>query len=322
MQAGSVAERRLPRLSVVMVVGACRERGQYALDRLCAQTALDKLQIVVVDVAEAGARELVVPTGAPVEIVQAHGVDRWATARRLGLERSTAPVVAFVEEHCFTEPGWAAALIEAHEGPWASVGYGFQNANPETYVSRSAMVTDYGLWLDPVPRGRTSFLPGNNVSYKREAFLSLGDRLEGALASDFVAHEAFRERGLPMFVESRALAKHMNFTTVWETGFTNYVWCRAMAAQRAEAADWSRLRRVAQAAVTPATAPVYRIARLLRTLRSRRPLWRPFAIGLPVLLAVSVWAGLGEAAGYLAGAGDAEAQLKRWELDVERGPVG
>ncbi|TMK94499.1 MAG: hypothetical protein E6G42_04535, partial [Actinobacteria bacterium] len=80
MQAGSVAERRLPRLSVVMVVGACRERGQYALDRLCAQTALDKLQIVVVDVAEASVRELVVPPGAPVEIVQAHGVDRWATA--------------------------------------------------------------------------------------------------------------------------------------------------------------------------------------------------------------------------------------------------
>ena len=310
-----------PRLSVIMVVGECRDRAQHALDRLCAQTALDALQIVVVDVAPREARVLAAPADAPVEIVAAHGVDNWADARRVGLERAAAPVVAFVEEHCFTEPGWAEALLEAHEGPWAGVGYGFRNANPETYVSRAAMLTDYGLWLDPVPRGPTSFLPGNNVSYKREAFLSLGDRLESALATDFVAHEAFRERGLPMFLESRAVARHMNFPTFWETGYTNYVWCRAMAAQRARAAGWSPLRRVLQAAVTPATAPVYRIARLARTLGRRRPLWGSFATSLPVLLGVGLWAGLGEAAGYLVGSGSSERQLKRWELDVERGPI-
>ena len=76
-----------------------------------------------------------------------------------------------------------------------------------------------------------------------------------------------------------------------------------------------------QGLVTPATAPAYRLGRLLRTLGHRRPLWKPFALGLPVFLTVSVWAGLGEAAGYLAGAGDSEAELKRWELDVERGAI-
>jgi hypothetical protein len=314
--------RPAPRLSVIMVVGACRERAQHALDRLCAQTALDALQILVVDVAEEDAQELHFPPEAPVELVPAHGYETWAQARGAGLERVTAPVFAFIEEHCFTEPGWAAALIEAHEGPWATVGYGFRNANPETYVSRAAMLTDYGLWLEPVPRGPASLLPGNNVSYKLEAFLSLGDRLDNALATDFVAHETFRERGLPMFLESRAVARHMNFPTLWETGYTNYVWCRAMAAQRARAAGWSPVRRVLQAAVTPAAAPVYRIVRLGRTLGRRRPLWRSFATGLPVLLVVGLWAGLGEAAGYLVGSGDSERQLKRWELDVERTPLG
>jgi hypothetical protein len=314
--------RPAPRLSVIMVVGACRERAQHALDRLCAQTALGKLQILVVDVAEEDAQKLRFPPDAPVELVPAHGCETWARARGAGLERVTAPVVAFIEEHCFTEPGWAAALIEAHEGPWATVGYGFRNANPETYVSRAAMLTDYGLWLEPVPRGPASLLPGNNVSYKLEAFLSLGDRLDNALATDFVAHETFRERGLPMFLESRAIARHMNFPTLWETGYTNYVWCRAMAAQRARAAGWSPLRRVLQAAVTPASAPVYRVVRLGRTLGRRRPLWRTFATGLPVLLVVGLWAGVGEAAGYLIGSGNSERQLKRWELDVERTPLG
>lgn len=309
-----------PRLSVVMVVGACRRRAQHALDRLCAQSPIDALEIVVVDVAAPGVPRLSIPSGAPVAIVPAGGLDHWGKARRLGLERTSAPVVAFIEEHCFAEPGWAAALLEAHEGPWVSVGYGFGNANPESYVSRAAMVTDYGLWLDGPPRGRVRWLPGNNVSYKREAFLSLGDRLEGALATDFVAHETFRERGSPMFVEPRAIAKHMNFTTVHETAITNYVWCRAMAARRADSAGWSRARRVAQALVTPATAPVYRVVRLLGALRGRRKLLQ-FAVSLPVLLVVSVCAGCGEAVGYGLGAGNAEAELKRWELDVERVPI-
>jgi Glycosyl transferase family 2 len=309
-----------PRLGVVMVVGACRERAQHALDRLCAQTALDSMRIVVVDTA-GDAPALMVPHETPVEIVPLPGARAWAPARRAGLERLTTPVVAFVEEHCFTDPGWAEALIEAHEGPWATVGFGFRNANPETYVSRAAMLTDYGLWLEPAKRGPQGNLPGNNVSYKREAFLSLGDRLEAAYASDFVAHEAFREWGLPMFLEPRARAAHMNFTTVWETGLTNYIWCRAMAAQRADAASWSRLRRIVQGLATPATAPAYRTVRLLRTLGSRRPLWKDFALGFPVFLTVAIWAGLGEAAGYLAGAGNSEAQLKRWELDVERAAI-
>jgi hypothetical protein len=308
-------------LSVVMVVGACRKRAQHALEKLCAQMPLDALEIVVVDIASAALPDLSVPAGAPVSVVAARGLEHWGEARRLGLERSSAPIIAFIEEHCFTEPGWAAALMEAHKGPWASVGYAFRNANPDSYVSQSAMITDYGLWLDPVPRGRVWWLAGNNVSYKREALLSLGDRLPGALATDFVAHETFRQRGLPMFVESGALARHMNFTTVRETAITNYVWCRAMAARRADSAPWSRSRRIAQALMTPATAPLFRVTRLARTLGGERGLWRQFVAALPVLIVVSVCAGLGEAAGYLLGTGEAEAQLKRWELDVERVPV-
>src|SRR5579863_8010086 len=100
-----------------MVVGACRGRAQHALERLCAQKPIEALEIVVVDVAAEGVAELSTPSGAPVTIIAARGLERWGAARRLGLERSSAPVVAFIEEHCFTEPGWAAALIDAHEGP-------------------------------------------------------------------------------------------------------------------------------------------------------------------------------------------------------------
>lgn len=310
-----------PRLSCIMVAGACRSRVQHALNRLCAQTVLPSLEIIVVDVSSPGSTPLTFPEHAPVTLLPAPGLNNWGQARRLGLERSSAPVVAFTEEHCFADPGWAAALIEAHQGPWSSVGYAFRNANRDSYVSRSAMITDYGKWLDPIPRGPISWLPGNNVSYKREALLSLGPQLDNALASDFIAHEIFRRRGLKMFVEPAALAHHLNFTTVWETALTNYYWCRAMAASRAKAGQWSRPRLILQALVTPAAAPVLRLARLTVQLRHRRPLWRPFLAAIPVFLPVSLCGGIGEAAGYLLGAGHAEFQLKRWELDVERVPV-
>jgi hypothetical protein len=72
-----------------MVVGACRERAQCALDRLCAQTPIDALEIVVVDVAAGGVPKLSIPSEAPVAIVPACGLEHWGKARRLNPSKST-----------------------------------------------------------------------------------------------------------------------------------------------------------------------------------------------------------------------------------------
>jgi hypothetical protein len=307
-------------LTVILIVGACRVRAQRTLDAVCGQTVADRLEIVVVDIGPADAEPLGRVAVAPVTYLARPEIELWADARAAGLRHATAPVVAFIEDHCLPEPDWAAAVIGAHEGPWVAVGYGFTNANPESYVSRAAMLTDYGLWHEPARRGPSRLLPGNNVSYKREPFAAVGARTPGALSTDFVAQTALARDGLGMFVEPAARAAHQNFTTVRETGITNYAWCRLMAGRRAESEGWGRGRRIAQAAVTPATAPVYRIGRLVRSLRGRRELWRPFATALPVVLVVSVWAAVGESLGYLVGVGGSERSLTRWELDIERVP--
>lgn len=309
-----------PRASVILIVGACRRRAQRTLDAICGQSAVDELEVVLVDIGPEDASPLVPADGIPVAYLTLPELELWADARAAGLERASAPVVAFIEDHCLPEPGWAAAVIEAHEGPWAAVGYGFSNANPETYVSRAAMLTDYGMWHLPAKRGPSRLLPGNNVSYKRELFVAVGKRTPAALSTDFVAQAALVAQGLPMFVEPAARAAHENFTTVRETGITNYAWCRLMAGRRAEAEEWGVLRRVLWSAVTPATAPAFRIGRLVRSLRGRRELWGPFAVALPVVVVVSAWAAIGESLGYLVGVGDTERSLTRWELDIERVP--
>ncbi len=306
------------RATVILIVGACRNRAQRTLDAVCGQTAVDELEIVVVDIGPRDAEPLT--RAVQVEYLARPEVELWADARAAGLAQATTPVVAFIEDHCLPEPDWAAAVIEAHEGPWAAVGYGFTNANPETYVSRAAMLTDYGMWLLPAKRGQARLLPGNNISYKREQFAAVGKRTPAALSTDFVAQAELAAKGLPMFVDPAARAAHENFTTVRETGITNYAWCRLMAGRRAEAEQWGLPRRVIWSAATPIAAPVFRVGRLVRSLRGRRELWRPFVVALPVVIVVSAWAAIGESLGYLVGVGDAERSLTRWELDIERVP--
>ena len=277
-------------LSAVLVVGSLRERGQAALDALCAQTALDRIEIILVDMAPTPAPPLRMSRTARLHRTASPRELGWGAARLSGLALATAPVVAFAEDHCHPDPGWAAALIEAHNGPWVAIGYGFRNGNPKTYVSRASMVSDYGLWMLPGVRGEAWVLPGNNVSYKRDALLSLGDKLPDAMVNDIVAQEFFRARGLPMFVEPGAVAAHFNFESLAVCGRANHAWGRVMASRRAGAMRWSRRRRIAWGLLTPLGEPPVYLARILRTARRRPGFGRALLAALPLLAVVRVYA--------------------------------
>ena len=306
------------RATVILIVGACRNRAQRTLEAICGQTVVDQLEIVVVDIGPPDVEPLA--AAVQIEYLARPEIKFWSDARAAGLARATTPIVAFIEDHCLPELDWAAAVIEAHEGPWAAVGYGFTNANPETYVSRAGMLADYGMWHLPAKRGPSRLLPGNNISYKRELLAAVGKRTPAALSTDFVAQAELAAQGLPMFVEPAARAAHANLTTVREAGITNYIGCRVMAGRRAEAERWSLPRRVVWSVATPVAAPVFRVSRLVRSLRGRRELWWPFVVALPVVVVVSAWAAIGESLGYLVGVGNAERSLTRWEVDIERVP--
>ena len=59
---------------------------------------------------------------AAVEVVSLPGGRTVAEGNAAGVRRARAPVVVFAEDHSFPLPGWAAALVERHDGrgpPWA-----------------------------------------------------------------------------------------------------------------------------------------------------------------------------------------------------------
>jgi Glycosyl transferase family 2 len=310
-----------PRLSVVVVVGRLRHRGQRVVDAIAAQTAADDLELVVIDVAETQQLELARPDGLRVTYRRRPEIGTWPQARLAGLDESRADTVAFLEDHCYPEREWAAAVLAAHGRGAAVVGYAFANANPQTYIARCGLMADYGRWAHPARPGPTPILPGNNVSYRRDALIALGDQLERAVAVDFNLHELLRDRGAVLTTEPAAVAAHENFTSFIPMFRANHTYCRLLAANRVRTRGWGLPRRLLWGLATPFGSPLVSVARLASSLRGRRELWPTFAVTLPGALLIWAVASVGEARGYLTGAGDAERAMLHWEAEAVRQPT-
>ncbi|MDQ3937020.1 MAG: glycosyltransferase [Actinomycetota bacterium] len=303
-----------PLLTVAVLAGPLRERAQRVVDEVAAQDVAGDLEVMVVDL-EPARRRIAIPDGLRGITVDLPG-GPLSRGKGEAVRRASAPAVAFLEDHCYPRPGWARALIEAHRGPWAAVGYAFENANPDTWVSRSAMLSDYIVFVDP-PRGPAGHVSGNNVSYRRDALLAFGDRLDDLLIVDYNLHQALRRRGERLFIESRALVAHENYSRVADLARANRAYCRVMAANRAR--GWSPARRLFYALVAPVAAPAIKLGRLVQSVIGRPRLAGPALAAAPVILTTYAWAAAGESRGYFdASASRAEEDFLRWELATPR----
>ena len=307
-----------PRLSVVLVAGSQRRRTERVLDALAVQTALDAIEVVVVDLHDGDAPRLTVASTLRHVYAERPAIARWGEARAEGVRLASGPLIGFIEDHCFPEPEWAERVIAAFEGTCAVVGYSFTNANPRTYVSRASLMARYGQFVHPARPGPAPVVSGNNVAYRREPLLSFGHGLADLLTIDFNLQEVLGKRGLRLVVEARARAAHTNFTSFARDCVTGYWYCRLLAARRAETQSWSTARRLVHGLGAPLGSPAIRLARLVRSLRGRQPLWWPTALALPLIAGWYLTDALGESLGYLFGAGRSEDEALRWELNESR----
>jgi hypothetical protein len=306
-----------PELSVVMVAGAQRARAQRTIDAVGAQTAVESIELVVVDVGSEG-DPLRLPGSLRSQRIEADEGTPWGSLRATGTRAAAAPVVAFIEDHCAPEPGWGEALIETHREPWAAVGYAFVPANPTRWRSRATLIAEYGFWAHPVKDGRAPILPGNNISYKRELLLSLGDELDRALDIDDNLHRNFAAKGLESGVSAGACVAHQELAGIRPTAKANYDYGRMLAAARTRAEGWGVPRRLLYAAAVPLGGPASRALRLVDSLRGRPALWGQVVAAVPAIAAIWVANAIGQAAGCLFGTGEAGRRLVGWELSAER----
>jgi hypothetical protein len=306
-----------PELSVVVPAGTQRQRVQQTIDAVGAQTAANSIELVVMDMRHE-AESLRLPGSVRSRLIAVPSSIPWGAVRARAVRAAESPIVAFIEDHCAPSPAWAEALIETHRRPWAAVGYAFVAANPRHWRSRATLIAEYGFWAHPVEGGRTGLLPGNNISYKRELLLSLGDELDAALEIDDNVHRHFAALGLESAVSSEAIVAHQELVGIWPTSKANYDYGRLLAAARCSDEGWGLARRLAYAAAAPLGAPAVRALRLLRSLGGRRALWPGAAAALPALAAIWIANAIGQSAGCLFGLGDARRRLVGWELSAER----
>ncbi len=276
------------------------------------------MEIIIVDIAEDSCPKLETRAVIPTQYIRKSSDETWARARAYGIYQAQGKIVAFIEDHTIPAQNWAEMLIQAHHVQCAAVGYAFTNANPGTYMSRASLFSDYALWMDPLPSGSARFLPGNNVSYKQDILLSLGNRLETELGVDFNIHEALVQQGHCLYLEGKAMVAHENYDTLGGLLGANYYYCWLLAANRAQSRSWSFMRRLLYGLTVPLGAPFIKFIRLLTSLKGRGPLWNSFWKSLPVIVITYFWSAVGESMGYLFGTGSSDREFTRWELNRER----
>jgi GT2 family glycosyltransferase len=328
-----------PDITIVLVVGKRRNRAARALASLLAQRPIANLEVLLLDCAPPGAAPPIPGSDDPaVRRVQLPPATLFGAAKASGVRMAAAPVVAFLEEHCEVAPGWAAALLAAHRGPWAGVGAEVHeridgecadNASAgdagRPYrihgpgaAGRIVALMNYHPWLPPAPRAEHDMLPGNNASFKRDLLLAYGDRLDDLLRAEIVLHTRMRRDGHRLLLEPDAKFAHLNEARLASACRGFYLFHRLYGPSRAREFGWTSARRLFYVAATPAI-PLYFLVRLLLVLARRRPRLLGAALAAsPWMLAAQLAAATGQAAGLLFGIGAADARMTDYELNQPR----
>lgn len=204
-----------PRLSVVVPTRDRPERLRVCLEALGRTSAAAAIEVVVADdgggVDPERARVAAGPTVA-VRVVGG-GTGGPAAARNAGAAAARASLVAFTDDDCEPEAGWAAALLARHAStPGALIGGRTVNALPANPYSRAAQaignaaLVHHNRALDG-PR----FFPSSNIALPVERFRELGgfdETLTLAGGEDRDLCERWRERGWPLAGAPEAVVRH------------------------------------------------------------------------------------------------------------------
>lgn len=303
-----------PEISLVLVSPAGVEAVERTLCHLRRQTARERLEVVIVACGgEAVAAGSELDGFASVALVDGSGLGSTGAALAAGIEAAKAPLVGCMEEHSFPEPGWAAAMIDAHAGPWAAVGAVLENANPRTRTSWAALISDFGPAVAPAEAGEAEELAGHHTAYKRTALRGYGERLGQMLEVEWVLHDDLRAAGERLFRESAAVSHHVNFSRFGSHLRAEFLGGRAFAANRALLRGWGTLRRLVWTGGC-VLMPFFRFAAAREPVRRNRAA-APRGLA-PVMMAGLVANAAGQMLGY--GLGPGRAAERRMVSEVNR----
>jgi hypothetical protein len=306
-----------PEMSVVMITPDRYASIRKSIGHLRAQTLRNRLEVLIVapSADRLGLDESELRDFHQFRVIEVGTIRSTAGAIAAGVRQASAPVVAYVEEHSYPEPGWAEALIKAHRQPWAAVGVVIRNANPESMISWAHLFTDFAPWLEPVSAGMMQQLAPYHASYKRGILLDYGPELECMLNDEAILHWDLQARGHRLYLEPNAKEHHLNHSSLFPYLQEQFYGGRMFGAERARHGRWSVIRRLVYIAGLP-LIPMVRLWRILREIRRSDRHRRLLPSVLPVMILGVIVHAIGEVMGYAIGAGRAAERMV--SLDLSR----
>lgn len=289
-----------PALSVILAVGGQRERAAAALRSLLEQSAGDQMEILLFDLGPKDCAPLAGSEDHRVRTTRYSSVALLGDARAEGIRAAKAPVVGLFEEHCLAQPGWAEAMILAHQGPWAAVGCDFICANPNSGSSDKTFRMTYGAYIhSKKSRGPVAFVAGQNSTFKRDVLLQYDKQLELLMMADLVLQWKMIEDGHQLFYEPAGIIAHRNEPAIRRLCVGAFYWNWCFANARAQVFEWSFARKALRIVLTP-LIPWVRLARTtLMVARQGRGPFIQFLRDIPTVLAIGHCSAAGQMAGLL-----------------------
>jgi hypothetical protein len=217
--------------------------------------------------------------------------------RARGLAAARGDIVALIEDHGIVTPDWSTRLLEAHGGPFASVGGAIENGIDKP-LNWAVYFCDFLRYQNPLWAGETTLVSDANVAYKRTALESIRPIWQEIFHEASVT-AALRSRGQQLILAPDAiLHQHRLGLTVSSALKERYVWGRSYAATRARLASPSK--RAFWAFFAPAL-PVLMMARMTLMAWKKRRTMGAFLKAMPLTAALAVSWSCGEWVGYVTG---------------------
>jgi hypothetical protein len=310
-----------PALSAIVVFPDSYDTVRHIVSYLKAQTVANQLEIVFVGPSDK--RDMIPESELgdfhSWQLVAVDEVKSLGTAYVDGIRQSHAPIIALTHDHSFSDEKWAELLISAHGKSWAAVGPCMGNGNPDNVVSWADFYLCYGEWADPIASGPVRSLPSHHSSYKRDILLSLGSQLYTLMEDEYFLFRHLSERGHEFFLETKIRNDHVNLNSM-----SSWIPSRFYKG-RQFAATWTCMQSWPKRLLFSMASPLLPLVRLWRVQnRIRRSQSCGFLMRLLPILTMGLFAEwLGQKLGFLAGVGDSNEKVEKFEFNRIRyaGPI-
>lgn len=226
--------------------------------------------------------------------------------RHRAFQEATADAVAVIEDHVIVPHDWGKRLLGGLASGHDVIGGPISNAAVGRLLDWSTFLCEYSACLPPLPRGPASWLPGNNIVYRRALLVEMRDvTAEGKWENRL--HDALRARGVELYCDPDLVVGHKK-----HFGFAEYVsqrclYSRSYAGARVRGASWARKAAMGLAAFALPPLLLVRITRA--NLGKRVPVGLVLRTTPLIAVYVVAW-GVGEVAGYWFGAGGSLARVR------------